>query len=67
MEEEWGSTGRGLLHHQTEQSSAQMKTAEQENRLRWLAPEPRAPMPATKTNKKACEEAEIFLPSKIKN
>lgn len=37
-----------IRHHQTEQSSALMRTAERYNGLRRIAPDPRAPMPATK-------------------
>lgn len=37
-----------IRHHQTEQSSALMRTAERYSGLMRIAPEPRAPIPATK-------------------
>lgn len=44
-----------------------MRTAERYNGLRRVAPEPRAPMPATKTSRAAREEPEIRLQSKEEN
>lgn len=59
-----GAPWAPIRHHQAEQSSALMRTAERYNGLRRIAPEPRAPMPATKISRAAREEPEIPLRSK---
>lgn len=56
-----------IRHHQAEQSSALMRTAERYNGLRRIAPEPRAPMPATKKPAEQLVKNQKYTPSDQKN